>query len=53
VHLVDAGTDTGPIILQRRVPVLAGDTADTLAERIHAEEHKTIVEAIRLLLDVE
>ncbi len=51
VHLVDAGTDTGPAILQRRVPVLPGDTADSLADRIHAEEHVAIVEAIRLLLD--
>lgn len=51
VHLVDAGTDTGPILLQRRVPVLPGDSPDSLAERIHAEEHSAIVEAIRLLLD--
>lgn len=45
VHLVDAGADTGKILLQRRVPVLAGDTAETLAERIHTEEHIAIVEA--------
>jgi len=51
VHLVDTGTDTGPILLQRRVPVLPGDSPDSLAERIHAEEHSAIVEAIRLLLD--
>jgi phosphoribosylglycinamide formyltransferase-1 len=49
VHLVDSGTDTGPILLQRRVPVLAGDTAATLAERIHAEEHIAIVEAVGVL----
>jgi phosphoribosylglycinamide formyltransferase-1 len=49
VHYVDAGTDTGPVILQRRVPVLAGDTPDTLAGRIHGEEHIAIVEAVRLL----
>lgn len=49
VHLVDSGTDTGPILLQRRVPVLAGDTAATLAERIHAEEHIAIVEAVAVL----
>jgi phosphoribosylglycinamide formyltransferase-1 len=48
-HLVDAGTDTGPILLQRRVPVLPGDTADSLAERIHVEEHIAIVEAAALL----
>ena len=45
VHLVDAGTDTGPILLQRRVPVLAGDDPAALAERIHREEHIAIVEA--------
>jgi phosphoribosylglycinamide formyltransferase-1 len=45
VHLVDAGTDTGPILLQRRVPVLPDDTPDTLARRIHWEEHFAIVEA--------
>jgi phosphoribosylglycinamide formyltransferase-1 len=49
VHYVDAGTDTGPIILQRRVPVLTGDTPDTLAGRIHGEEHIAIVEAVRRL----
>ena len=50
VHLVDAGTDTGPIILQRRVPVLPGDTAESLAERIHKEEHIAIVEAVKFML---
>jgi phosphoribosylglycinamide formyltransferase-1 len=45
VHLVDAGTDTGPILLQRRVPVLPKDTPETLAARIHREEHIAIVEA--------
>jgi len=51
VHLVDAGTDTGEILLQKKVPVLKGDTPDTLAERIHAEEHKAIVEALQILID--
>lgn len=49
VHLVDSGCDTGAILLQRRVPVIPGDTADTLAERIHAEEHLAIVEGTRVL----
>jgi phosphoribosylglycinamide formyltransferase-1 len=49
VHLVDAGADTGPILLQRRVPVLAGDTAETLAERIHHEEHIAIVEGAAMM----
>jgi phosphoribosylglycinamide formyltransferase-1 len=50
VHLVDAGTDTGPILLQRTVPVLPHDTPETLAERIHPEEHIAIVEAVRMMV---
>jgi phosphoribosylglycinamide formyltransferase-1 len=49
VHLVDTGTDTGPILLQRKVPVLSGDTPDSLTERIHKEEHIAIVEAVRMM----
>jgi phosphoribosylglycinamide formyltransferase-1 len=45
VHLVTGGIDAGPILLRRRVPVLPGDTVETLAERIHTEEHIAIVEA--------
>jgi phosphoribosylglycinamide formyltransferase-1 len=50
VHLVDAGTDTGPILIQKRVPVLPGDTPESLAERIHGEEHAAIVEAAALMV---
>jgi phosphoribosylglycinamide formyltransferase-1 len=39
VHLVDAGVDSGPILAQERVPVLAHDTAETLHARIKAVEH--------------
>jgi phosphoribosylglycinamide formyltransferase-1 len=46
---VDAGTDTGPILLQRKVPVLPGDTPATLAARIHEQEHLAIVEAARMM----
>ncbi len=49
VHFVDAGTDTGPIIVQRAVPVLDGDTPETLHARIQVEEHKAYPEALRLL----
>jgi len=49
VHLVDAGTDTGQIILQRKVPVLVGDTPDALADRIHEQEHIAIVKATALM----
>lgn len=49
VHFVDAGTDTGPIIVQRAVPVLDGDTPDSLHARIQVEEHKAYPEALRML----
>jgi phosphoribosylglycinamide formyltransferase-1 len=50
VHRVDAGTDTGPILLSRKVPVLPGDTTETLAERVHVEEHIAIVEGVRMMV---
>jgi phosphoribosylglycinamide formyltransferase-1 len=47
VHRAEPGkVDEGEIVVQRRVPVLAGDTADTLAARVLAEEHEALVEAI-------
>jgi phosphoribosylglycinamide formyltransferase-1 len=39
--------DSGPIIAQAEVPVLAGDTPDTLAERVLAAEHRIYPEALR------
>ena len=42
VHFVDEQFDRGPIIAQRRVPVLPGDTADSLAERVLAAEHELL-----------
>jgi phosphoribosylglycinamide formyltransferase 1 len=48
VHFVDAGTDTGPVILQAAVPVLDDDTEDSLSSRILVEEHRIYSEAIRL-----
>jgi len=50
VHFVDEGTDTGPVILQRTVPVLPGDTEESLSERILAEEHRAYPEAIAMVL---
>ncbi len=50
VHFVDAGLDSGPIIQQAVVPVLEGDTAETLAARILREEHRIYSEAIGLVL---
>ncbi len=49
VHFVDAGTDTGPIIVQRTVPVLDDDTPESLHARIQVEEHIAYPEALRLL----
>lgn len=40
VHLVTAGVDEGPVLGQASVPVLPGDTAETLAARVQAEEHR-------------
>jgi phosphoribosylglycinamide formyltransferase-1 len=50
VHLVDAGVDTGRILLQRRVPVRPGDTEATLSERILEQEHRAYPDAVRALL---
>jgi formyltetrahydrofolate-dependent phosphoribosylglycinamide formyltransferase len=49
VHLADHDYDRGPAILQRRVPVLPGDTADALAERVFQAECEAYPEAIRRL----
>lgn len=49
VHLVTPEMDSGPIILQAEVPVLPGDTAETLAPRIHAQEHRIYPLALREL----
>ena len=51
VHFVDEGTDTGPIILQKAVPVYDDDTEEILAARILVEEHKALPEAIQLWAD--
>ena len=49
VHWVIPELDDGPAILQRRVPVLSGDTADTLAARILVEEHMAYPAALALV----
>jgi phosphoribosylglycinamide formyltransferase-1 len=51
IHFVTAEVDRGPVILQARVPVLPGDTADTLAARVLAEEHKAYPEAVKLIAE--
>jgi phosphoribosylglycinamide formyltransferase-1 len=51
VHFVDRGTDTGPIICQAAVPVLEGDTQETLSARILVEEHRCYPLAVRLFAE--
>jgi phosphoribosylglycinamide formyltransferase-1 len=51
VHFVDEGLDSGPIILQQAVPVLDGDSVESLSERILKEEHQHYATAIQLFAD--
>ncbi|WP_312354885.1 phosphoribosylglycinamide formyltransferase [Aminipila sp.] len=50
VHFVDEGVDTGPIIMQKQVPVLEGDTPEQLAERVLKVEHEILTEAINRVI---
>ena len=49
VHFVDAGTDSGPILVQKAVPVLEDDTPETLHARIQVQEHIAYPEALRII----
>ena len=49
VHFVDAGTDTGPILVQKAVPVMEDDTPETLHARIQVQEHIAYPEALRII----
>lgn len=51
VHFVDEGVDSGPVILQKAVPVYDTDDEDTLAARILEQEHRAYAEAIQIVLD--
>jgi len=51
VHIVDAGMDTGPILMQAVVPVLPDDNGDTLAQRILVEEHQIYWRSLQLLAE--
>jgi phosphoribosylglycinamide formyltransferase-1 len=46
LHFVDEGADTGPIIMQRAVPVLEGDTQESLKERVQSAERQVLREAV-------
>jgi phosphoribosylglycinamide formyltransferase-1 len=48
VHFVEEGVDSGPVILQKPVPVMDGDTEETLSARILEQEHQLYPEAVRL-----
>lgn len=50
VHFVDKGTDTGPVILQKVVPVYFEDDAQSLQKRVLEQEHIALPEALNLLL---
>lgn len=49
VHLVDAGCDTGKILVQKKVPVMPDDTPDTLYARIAPHEHEAMIEGVCML----
>lgn len=51
VHFVDEGVDSGPILLQKAVPVLDVDTEETLSSRILKEEHKLYPQSVRLFAE--
>ncbi len=51
VHFVDQGMDSGPIILQRCVPILPSDDEESLSMRILAQEHQILVEAVKLFCE--
>jgi phosphoribosylglycinamide formyltransferase-1 len=51
VHFVTAELDHGPAVIQARIPVLPGDTEDSLADRLLAEEHVIYPQAVRLFIE--
>jgi phosphoribosylglycinamide formyltransferase-1 len=51
VHFVTEGMDEGPVILQAKIPVLPGDTAEALAARVLTVEHRTYPAALRLIAE--
>lgn len=50
VHYIDAGLDSGPIIAQRHVPILADDTLDSLESRVHEVEHQLYPQVLKAVL---
>jgi phosphoribosylglycinamide formyltransferase-1 len=48
-HIVTADLDAGPMLIQEAVPILEGDTVQTLLQRVHAAEHRILPQAIQLM----
>lgn len=53
IHYVDTGLDTGPVILQKHVPIYPDDTLETLEQRIHACEHELYPQALKQIFKGE
>jgi phosphoribosylglycinamide formyltransferase-1 len=51
VHLVDAGVDTGPVVLQEAIAIRPDDDWDSLETRVHEVEHRLLPRAVRALLE--
>lgn len=49
VHIVTARLDAGPILVQEAVPILEGDTVETLRQRVHEAEYRILPQAIQLM----
>jgi phosphoribosylglycinamide formyltransferase 1 len=49
VHIVTSSLDGGPILVQEEVPILEGDTVETLRERVHDAEYRILPQAIRMM----
>lgn len=53
IHYVDAGVDTGQVIIQKRVPILSDDTLDTFEARIHEMEYQLYPQVVSQLIERE
>jgi phosphoribosylglycinamide formyltransferase-1 len=51
VHFVDEGVDTGPVLASEPVPVLPGDSVDSLRDRVHEAEHRLLPQVVRELCE--
>jgi phosphoribosylglycinamide formyltransferase-1 len=49
VHVVTADLDAGPILIQEAVPILEGDTVETLRQRVHEAEYRILPQAVHLM----